>query len=148
MAARHDRFLRFNTVLGVVLCLFTASEVNYPRLTPQSELAIFAMLGLVLCFINRPFHPRLRDNKALRAVDWLLAALSVVTCLYVVVQTEPMFGDLWIGGQTLGNRAGQESGLDVVVGSVGLLLILEATRRSIGSALPIPNRSLRILHSR
>ena len=34
-----------NTILGGALCLFTVLEVNYPRLTPQAQLGIFAMLG-------------------------------------------------------------------------------------------------------
>ena len=37
--------------LGGLLCLFTLVEVNYPLLSPQSQLAVFAGLGLVLCFL-------------------------------------------------------------------------------------------------
>jgi len=126
-----------NAVLAVALCGFTAVEVNYPRLTPPSDLAVFALFGLVLCFLNLPVHLRLREHRLLRTVDRLLAALSVLCCAYVVVQTEPLFQRWWISGQSLGNRAGHEATLDIVVGTVGLLLILEATRRSIGAALPL-----------
>ena len=38
------------TILGIVLCLFTLFEVNYNTLQPQSALAVFVGLGLVLCF--------------------------------------------------------------------------------------------------
>jgi TRAP transporter 4TM/12TM fusion protein len=125
------------TVLAVVLCLFTIVEVNYPRLGPQSQLAIFAGLGLVLCFLSRPAHERLRGNKIARAIDGVLIALVVACCTFVVVQSAPVFRTLWIGGQSLGNRAGQESAIDIVVGTIGLVLIVEATRRSIGWALPL-----------
>ena len=111
--------------------------MNYPRLTPQSQLAIFAMLALILCFLNRPLHPRLAGRSVARIADVGLALLAVACCSFIVVQTEKWFEPLWIGGQSLGNRAGQESGLDTVVGVVGLLLILEATRRAIGWSLPI-----------
>ena len=74
--------------------------------------------------------------RALKVIDGLLAALSALVCLYVVVQTEPMFEGLWVDGTSLGNRAGQEAGIDTAVGVLGLVLILEATRRSIGWALP------------
>jgi TRAP transporter 4TM/12TM fusion protein len=111
--------------------------VNYPHLSPQSQLAVFAMLGLVLCFLNKPLHPRWAGNRALRGVDLLLAGASVACCAYVFVQTEPWFERFWIGGQSLGNRAGQETGLDTLVGTVGVVLVLEATRRAIGWALPI-----------
>lgn len=126
-----------NITLAVLLCAFTLAEVNYPHVSPQSQLAIFAMLGLVLCFLNKPIHPKLADHRGLRAVDIALALASVVCCGYVFVQTEPWFERLWIGGQSLGNRAGQETGLDTVIGVLGVVLILEATRRAIGWALPI-----------
>ena len=125
------------TVLAVALCLFTIVEVNYPLLGPQSQLAIFACLGLVLCFLSRPAHERLRHNRVARATDAVLITLTVACCAFVVVQSAPLFRSLWIGGQSLGNRAGQESTIDIIVGTVGLVLIIEATRRSIGWALPV-----------
>jgi TRAP transporter 4TM/12TM fusion protein len=128
---------RVALALGVLLSLFTVAEVNYPRLDPQSELAIFAGVGLVLCFLLRPVHPRLGGHPALCVLDWVLAGLAAAVCLFIVVQSQPGF-DAWrIGGTSLGNRAGQETQVDTVVGVVGLLLVLEATRRSIGAALPL-----------
>jgi TRAP transporter 4TM/12TM fusion protein len=55
----------------------------------------------------------------------------------VIVQTEPLFKSVWAEGISLGNRAGIETTIDFVVGTVGLLLVIEATRRSIGWILPI-----------
>ena len=45
---------RLIPVLSAVLCLYTLTEVNFPRLRPQSQLALFVMLGLVLCFLKHP----------------------------------------------------------------------------------------------
>ena len=45
---------RLIPLLSVVLCLYTLAEVNFPRLRPQSQLALFVMLGLVLCFLRHP----------------------------------------------------------------------------------------------
>lgn len=123
--------------VGVALSLYTLFEVNYPVLTPHAELALFAMLGLVLCFLHFPLHPRLRENTAARALDWVLAGATVAACGYVAVQSEPLFEALWMDGLSLGDRAGRESGLDFVVGTVGLVVVLEATRRSIGWVLPV-----------
>ena len=124
------------TLLGILLCFFVLAEVNYPRLQFQSALALFVMLGMVLCFLSYPVHPRLKDVKALRCVDVLLAVATVLCFGFVVAQTEPIFKGLWIGGQSLGDRAGIESTADFVVGLVGLALVLEATRRSIGWIVP------------
>lgn len=127
----------FFTALAVVLTVFVLLEANSPNLDPQSQLAIFAALGLVACFLTRPLHPKLAGTAAGRALDVLFAALSVVACGWMVVQNEPLFQRFWIGGQTLGNRAGQESTIDLWIGGLGLLLVLEATRRAIGWALPL-----------
>ena len=48
-----------------MLCTFTLAEVNYPHVSPQSQLAVFAMLGLVLCFLNKPLHRRFAKVKGL-----------------------------------------------------------------------------------
>jgi len=123
--------------LATALALFVIAEVNYPHLQPQSQLAIFAALGLVLCFGAFPAHPSLAGRRWARGTDLLLALLSAVCCLYVVLQTEPFFRGLWLGGRPLGERAGAETTLDLLVGGVGLLLVVEGARRSLGPALPI-----------
>ncbi len=121
----------------MLLCLFILAEVNYPRLAPQSELALFAMLGLIVVFLRYPIHPRFEDNPVFQVLDAVLIG-SVVFCFgYVVAQTEPVFQSFWLDGKSLGDRAGAELSLDYVVGGIGLVLVLEATRRSIGIALPL-----------
>ncbi|TDI25631.1 MAG: hypothetical protein E2P06_04390, partial [Acidobacteria bacterium] len=91
--------------LSVLLCLFTLAQVNYPQLSPQSQLAVFLLLGLVICFLNVPVHPTVKDHPVARASDVVLALLAVVCCGWIIVQTEPLFESLWQGGSTLGNRA-------------------------------------------
>lgn len=122
--------------LSLLLCGFTLLEVNYPQLRPLSQLAIFAALGLALCFLNVPAHRSLKGPVP-RAVDGALAVLAVVICGHLVVQTEPRFQAWWPTGQSLGNRAGFETTMDTLVGVIGLVLVLEATRRTIGLALVI-----------
>ena len=133
----RDLRLLASSTLGVLLCVFTLVEVNYPLLAPQSRLAFFALVGLTLCFLNVPIHPSLKDDPRARAGDVVLAVLAAVCCGYIVVQTDPLFAAWWVDGQTLGNRAGFETALDTAVGLLGLLLVIEAARRSLGLALPL-----------
>ena len=126
-----------NICLGAALCLFTLVEVNYPLLAPQSRLALFALAGLALCFLNVPLRPALKDDPRARAADLALALLAAACCGYVVVQTDPIFEAWWIDGRSLGNRAGFETALDTAVGLAGLLLVMEAARRALGLALPL-----------
>ena len=95
------------------------------------------MLGLIVVFLRYPVHPRFVDNRAFRFLDVVLIG-SVILCFgYVFVQTEPVFQAFWLDGKSLGDRAGAEVPLDYIIGGLGLLLILEATRRSIGVTLPL-----------
>jgi len=124
-------------VLAVALCVFTLAQVNYPVLAPQPQLAVFALLGLVICFLNIPIHPTLKDNAIAKASDLVLASLAALCCGWILVQNEPFFENLWQGGSSLGNRAGFETSTDILVGVIGLLIVIEAARRSLGWALPI-----------
>ena len=129
--------------LSVLLCLFTISEVNFQQLQPQSALAIFVMLGLALCFLTFPAHPSVKDKPAFKVLDIVLALGVVVCCGYVVMQTEPAFADFWLGGasddtpRAIGDRAGDENRIDFYIGLIGLILVLEATRRAIGLIVPL-----------
>ena len=124
------RPLSVRSVLPALLCLFVLVEVNYPTLSPQSQLAIFGSLGLVYCFMTS------RSAFLRPWLDRLCILLSALCGGYIVVQTEGWFSSLWLQGTSLGNRAGQEPGPDLLIGLVGLLLVLEAARRSLGWALP------------
>lgn len=128
-------------ICAFVLPLFVLFEVNYPLLSPQSELAIFAALGVTILMLGRrgPAPGLVEPRRGRFAAA--LAAVAVVAfaavCLYVVVQTEPAFAGWWSEGRSLGDRAGAETTLDLVVGIVGLALLLAATHRALGWALPV-----------
>ena len=130
MTRLHSHLFR---ILSALLSLFILAEVNHPQLSPQAQLSVFALLGLCLVFLKYPIH----SNKSLQILN-LFFVLAVVFCFgYVLTQTESLFQSYWLKGQSLGNRAGIEHALDHVVGLIGLILVLEATRRAIGLTLPL-----------
>ena len=115
-------------VASVLLSVFVLAEVNYPFLTPQSQLAVFGGLGLVLIYLKAAAVVHLRR----------LAVLAVGLAFgFILTQNEPFFSDLWLDQRPLGERAGQEVTADYLIGLAILLLVLEATRRTIGNTLPI-----------
>ena len=122
---------------AAILSVFILAEVNYPRLSPQAQLAIFALLGLVLVFLKYPIHRRFKKNIVFQVLDFVFV-LAVVICFgYILIQTEPVFKRFWVDGQRLGDRAGMGTTTDYVIGLLGLLLVLEGTRRAIGLTLCI-----------
>ena len=120
---------------AALLCLFLLAEVNYPQLPPQSQLSLFALLGLVLVFLKFP-SSRAPRTRRWRVVDALLCVLTILCFGYVFTQVEPTLSMLWLDEVALGHRAGAENPLDFWVGLAGLVLILEAARRAVGPALP------------
>jgi len=114
-------------ILTLLLTAFVLVEVNRPALTPQAQLAAFALFGLPLCFLirMRPGDPWWR-----RGIDLLGLLSAVAACAYVLYWSG-------FGPTTLGDRAGGETGLDIALGLLGLFGVLAATARVIGPALPI-----------
>jgi TRAP transporter 4TM/12TM fusion protein len=85
-----------------------------------------AHVGIVmfLVFLLFPLHPRFRDR--IRWWDILLAVASAATIGYVLWQ-----------GEDFGDRATLPEPMDVAVGIVFIVLLLEATRRSTGWIMPV-----------
>lgn len=113
-------------ILAVALCVFTVYEVNFGALPPLSQLALFALFGIVLCYLMYPLHKQLETNQALRYVDLGFCLATVGCCFYLIYQ-----------GNSLSQRNGIYTTTDYAVAIAGMFLVLEATRRSIGWALPI-----------
>ncbi|WP_166830383.1 TRAP transporter permease [Thalassoroseus pseudoceratinae] len=126
--------------LSAMLCLFTLYTVNFwQNIFDQFEspLAIFVGIGLVLCFLTYPTSKKLKDTKIDWGINIVCMLASVVCCGFVVIQTESMFESFWLDGQELGRRAGAFTQTDFIIGIVGLLIVLEATRRAIGWIVPM-----------
>lgn len=113
-------------VVAVALTVFVLLEANFSQLPQLKQMSLFVTAGLVLCFLQVPLHPRWRQVAWLRVVDYGLALLSLACCGYL----------LQVGSE-LGQRAALYTTTDQVVGAVGLGLILEAARRTVGWSLPI-----------
>jgi len=113
-------------ILAGALSIYVLIEVNFSLLSPLKELALFASAGLILCFLCFPLRLKWLPESVTTTSDWLLATLATICCGYLMYY-----------GADLGQRAGIYKTQDLVIGAIGLVLVLEATRRSIGWALPI-----------
>lgn len=123
--ARDGRSLLV-VALATALTLYVLVEVNMPLLPPLAELAVFGGLGLVLCFLGTAGAAGKQSGGWRLAGDALLAIAVIVCCGYLVIQSAD-----------LGRRAAAYTSLDLAVGTIGILLVLEAARRSIGWSLPL-----------
>jgi TRAP transporter 4TM/12TM fusion protein len=131
----------------VLIGVFAIYQVFFP-LAQGNQVSLIYFLAAVLPLTLLCYRSGLRlrrkkgesDEPAVPKgnptfVDWLLAAIALVACLYPVLPIEIAGGG---GGvDEFLSRQGTPAMLDVLVGTVVLLLVLEACRRTTGLALPI-----------
>src|ERR1051325_10961679 len=121
----------FTTVVAVVMSLFHlyaaiagAWPFGWAPIVPTQPLRYaHVAFVLVLCFLLFPLAARFRNR-----VRWfdVIAALAVVGILAYAI---------W-GGEDFTDRATVPLRLDVVLGVVFIILLLEATRRTSGLIMP------------
>jgi TRAP transporter 4TM/12TM fusion protein len=110
------------TVLATLLSLYGLYWVLFP-VTTQFYRISFLLLVLVLTLIVYPPTPRQRARVT--ALDWVLVGAAALALAYPLIDFN----------QFLDRGAGPTS-LDLAAGIATTLLVLEATRRSIGWILP------------
>ncbi|TDE09663.1 TRAP transporter permease [Jiangella asiatica] len=82
--------------------------------------------------LNAEGDIRRADNPG--PLDWALAVLALVACLYPLLPVA--LGESGGGFDAFLDRQGSLTGVDVVMGSIVLVLVIEATRRTTGWILP------------
>ena len=130
------------TVGCVLIGLFALYQVFFPLAQGnQVSLILFLAAVLPLTLLCYRSGLRLRRDKTAAPrpnptpIDWLLAVAALVVCLYPVLPFQ--IADGGGGFDDFLSRQGTPAAADVIVGTIVLLLVLEACRRTTGAALPI-----------
>jgi TRAP transporter 4TM/12TM fusion protein len=124
-------------VIAFAVAILTIWQVFRPL--PQGSqyyLIIFLAGTLPLVYLAyRSGLPRIDPEDRPGVLDWVMAAVTLLVCLYPVL---PMaLGSGGGGYNAFLDRQGLLETTDVVMGALLLVLILEACRRTTGWALPI-----------
>ena len=117
--------------IAVALSLFALYRTFTP-MPAQLYRPLFLAVALVLTFLLYRGWGRRRqareegqaDNPGV--LDWALAALSLVPLLYIAIDWQGFF-----------RRAVRATDLDLVMGTIVVLLVLEAARRTVGWIVPV-----------
>jgi TRAP transporter 4TM/12TM fusion protein len=112
----------FGTALAIGLSLYALYWVLFV-VQPQVYRVTFLMVSLVLCFL---VFPRRRRAAAVDTIDWALAAAAITALAWPLVDFSRFV-----------YRAATPLPVDLVLGSLTILLVLEATRRAVGWILPV-----------
>ena len=112
---------RFIDIVAVLSSLFVIFAVSTRYFSGMESLGVYLATVLVLTFLSKPFS---KTNKVLRSVDYLLAVASIVIGFYSFFFSEE-----------IASRIGDSTALDIYLGVIALILVLEATRRVAGWAI-------------
>ncbi len=132
---RELRPVEASLVSGVAIlwALFQLSLPSFLIIDSTKERAIHLAFALVLLFLVNPcvkkplkFWSFLSRRDRIPLIDYGLAVIGALTALYIVLDY-----------QGIAMRAGIPTVRDLILGSVLVVLLLEATRRIIGPALPV-----------
>ena len=113
----------FASALAIGLSLYALYWVLF-IVQPQIYRVSFLLIALILTFLYFPAVRRRRD-QSVTVVDWCLIVAAVIALGWPLVDFDRFV-----------YRAARPSPIDLALGVVTILLVLEATRRAVGWILP------------
>jgi TRAP transporter 4TM/12TM fusion protein len=127
----HEAYLV--TTVGVAWALYQLALPSVLIIDQTIERAIHLAFAMGMVFLVRPFSRlsrppfrRLAIIDGIPIIDYLCAALGALTALYLALDYEG-----------IAMRAGIPITRDIIIGTLLVLLLLEATRRMVGPALSV-----------
>ncbi len=113
-------------VIGILWSLFHLYTIGAGALTASLQRSAHLSVGIALCFL---YFPAAKKNKEayfkLPVYDMVLALSGFISIFYIFVFYEDL---IW--------RIGNPLTMDIVMGVVAVLVILETARRAFGPVLP------------
>jgi len=111
--------------LAIVFTSFQLYTAIFGVLDSMIQRSAHLSFGLVLIYLLYPASKKW-PRDSIHPMDWLFAVMGGAAPLYIIISYSQLV-----------NRAGMPSPLDVVIGLVGILLVLEAARRVVGIPIVI-----------
>ena len=112
-------------IIAVAMSLFHLYTAGFGILLAMKQRAIHLTFALVLAFFLYPASKKLKNKESFPLYDWIFIAASLAIGIYLLVEFEAII-----------YRAGSPNPLDLVMGAIAIIIVLEATRRTIGWELP------------
>ena len=107
--------------IAITFSVFQLYTATFGILDAQLQRAVHLGFGLALAYLLYPFRRAWTRDSFFHPIDVLFAVLGAAAPAYIVIQYRELV-----------TRAGAIAPTDVVVGGIGILLVIEATRRVVG----------------
>jgi len=110
-------------IIAIISSFFVIFSVSTRYFSDMENLGVYLASILSLTFLSKPLS---KTNKFLKLIDYLLSIISIVVGFYSFFFAEE-----------IASRIGDSIPLDIYLGVVAILLVLEATRRVTGWAIVV-----------
>lgn len=130
-ASKMRDFDRKKVIAGMVFIIAIAYSafhlwIQFNPLSTLKQRSIHVAVGLALIFLLFPaYRKQIRTRVPL--YDWILFAFSFFTAIYIIVEYT----------EIVNVRSGIPNNIDIAVGILATILVLEAARRVTGPILPV-----------
>ena len=114
------------TIVGILASIFHFYTAGFGILLTFEQRSIHLAFLLFLAFIMYPLTSEQRDSDGVPWYDIILAVLAVASMLYI-----------YFNHGEIVRRAGRPITEDLIFGALAIVLVLEATRRTVNLALPL-----------
>jgi len=119
------------SIIAIFFSVFQFYTGGFGLLLGLKQRAIHLAFGLCLTFLIYPVSSKkiiskTKDKDKIPFYDIILAIMGIGVSLYLII----FYNDMVV-------RSGLPTNLDLIMGGIAILLVLEATRRITGPALPI-----------
>lgn len=116
------------SIIAISFSVFQFYTGGFGLLLALKQRAIHLAFALCLIFLIYPFSQEeyTKNKNKIPVYDLILAILGAGVCLYLVV----FYNEMVV-------RSGLPTNLDIIMGGLAIILVLEGTRRVIGPPLPI-----------
>ena len=116
----------FITFIAVLMAFFHFYTAGFGLLPAQKQGAVHLAFTLVLVFLLYPLKGSMQKNAKVPIYDIILAVISTIPLIYLVTQIDTIAME----------RSGLPTNLDLFMGFLLIVMLLEATRRISNPVLP------------
>jgi len=110
--------------LGIILSVFLTYTSGFGQFSPMVQRGIPLMIAVVMVFL---LFPGKREDKTWQ---WVINIILILVSIFVI-------GYVMFFQKELAMRLGKVNQMDVIVSIIGILVVLEITRRSTAPALAV-----------
>ena len=119
--------LKLIILIAVVMSAFHFYTAGFGLLAGQKQGAVHLLLALVLVFLLYPIKSTMPKNAKIPFYDFIFAILAAVPLVYLVTQMDTIAM----------TRSGLPTQMDIAMGFMLIIFLLEATRRISNPILPV-----------